>query len=176
MKEKTEGGLKKWDKYKYVALVVLAGVLLMLWPDSGERQTAREEPLLPADHLQEELEETLSRIDGVGEARVLLTTAGSARKQLAQNTDLRYSGNSLEPEDYQRSSEILLGDGLSGGEPLVIQTLYPTYRGAVVVCPGGDRAEVKLAVTQAVSAVTGLTSDRISVAKCQSSYGGGRTQ
>ena len=41
------------------------------------------------------------------------------------------------------------------------------YRGALVVCQGGDRADVKLAVTEAVSALTGLSSDRVTVAKCQ---------
>ena len=45
--------------------------------------------------------------------------------------------------------------------------VYPTYRGALVVCQGGDRADVKLAVTEAVSALTGLSSDRVTVAKCQ---------
>ena len=47
------------------------------------------------------------------------------------------------------------------------RTAYPTYRGALVVCQGGDRADVKLAVTEAVSALTGLSSDRVTVAKCQ---------
>ena len=44
--------------------------------------------------------------------------------------------------------------------------LYPTYRGALVVCQGGDRADVRLAVIEAVSVLTGLSSDRITVAKC----------
>ena len=44
--------------------------------------------------------------------------------------------------------------------------LSPTYRGALVVCQGGDRADVRLAVIEAVSVLTGLSSDRITVAKC----------
>lgn len=52
-------------------------------------------------------------------------------------------------------------------ETVVTRTAYPTYRGALVVCQGGDRADVKLAVTEAVSALTGLSSDRVTVAKCQ---------
>ena len=50
---------------------------------------------------------------------------------------------------------------------MVTQTRRPTYRGALVVCQGGDRAEVKLAVTEAVTALTGLTADRVTVAKWQ---------
>ena len=50
---------------------------------------------------------------------------------------------------------------------MVTRTVYPTYRGALVVCQGADRAEVRLAVTEAVTALTGLTADRVTVAKSQ---------
>ena len=172
MKEKTEGVLKKWDKYKYVAMVVLAGVLLMLWPESGKAPASGSAPA-PAEPLQQELEEILEHIAGVGQVRVLLTTDRDGERRLAQNTELRYSGEVERPESYQRSSQVLLQNGLNGGEPMVVQNLYPVYRGALIVCQGGDQPQVQLAVTQAVSSVTGLTSDRISIAKWQSSYGGG---
>jgi stage III sporulation protein AG len=37
-----------------------------------------------------------------------------------------------------------------------------------VVCQGGGSAEVRLAVTEAVAALTGLPADRVAVAKWQS--------
>ena len=80
---------------------------------------------------------------------------------------LRYSGSATAPEDYSRTSEPVLLDGGDREETVVTRTAYPTYRGALVVCQGGDRADVKLAVTEAVSALTGLSSDRVTVAKCQ---------
>ena len=58
-------------------------------------------------------------------------------------------------------------DGGSGDQVVVTQRRYPTYRGALVVCQGGDRPEVKLAVTEAVAALTGLSADRVTVAKWQ---------
>ena len=81
-------------------------------------------------------------------------------------SQLSYSGDTAAPEDYSRSSEVVLTGG-SGGGAVIVRTLYPTYRGALVVCEGGDRAEVRLAVTEAVSALTGLPSDRVTVAKWQ---------
>lgn len=66
-----------------------------------------------------------------------------------------------------RTSEPVLLDGGDREETVVTRMAYPTYRGALVVCQGGDRADVKLAVTEAVSALTGLSSDRVTVAKCQ---------
>ena len=40
-----------------------------------------------------------------------------------------------------------------------------TFRGAIVLCDGAENAAVRLAVTQAVETVCGLTSDRITVLK-----------
>ena len=69
--------------------------------------------------------------------------------------------------DADAEGQTVLLDGGDREETVVTRTAYPTYRGALVVCQGGDRADVKLAVTEAVSALTGLSSDRVTVAKCQ---------
>ena len=55
--------------------------------------------------------------------------------------------------------------GGSEKEPAVQSTVYPTYQGALVVCDGAERASVRLAVTQAVSSLTGLGSNKIAVVK-----------
>ena len=41
--------------------------------------------------------------------------------------------------------------------------IYPKFSGAIVVCDGADKASVKLMVLSAVSAATGLSSEKISV-------------
>ena len=173
MKEKTEtkGAKKRWERYKYAALVALVGVGLLLIP-TGEKaftdtkiQQEAADPQSQA--LQQQMEEILSVMSGVGQVKVLLTVDSDGERQLAQTTELSYSGAVASPEDYSRRSETVLVDGDSGEETVVVRTLYPTYRGALVVCTGGDRAEVRLAVTEAVAALTGLTSDQITVAKWQ---------
>ena len=93
--------------------------------------------------------------------------AADRERQLAQDSELSYSGSTAAPEDYSRSSQTVLVDDGSAEAPVVTRTVYPTYRGALVVCQGGDRADVKLAVTEAVAALTGLSADRITVAKSQ---------
>lgn len=170
MKEKTEGAKKPWERYKYAALAALVGVGLLLIPvgekeDTQRRQEAAEE--LQSLELQQQMEEILSVMSGVGQVKVLLTVDSDGERQLAQTTELSYSGAVASPEDYLRRSETVLVDGDSGEETVVVRTLYPTYRGALVVCTGGDRAEVRLAVTEAVAALTGLTSDQITVGKWQ---------
>ena len=169
---KTEGVRKLWDRYKYAILILLVGAGLLLWP-GGSGHTAQtgqsEAPpaYTAAETLRKDLEEILGQIQGVGTVRVLLTVDADGQRQLAEDSELSYSGSTAAPEDYSRSSQTVLVDDGSAEAPVVTRTVYPTYRGALVVCQGGDRADVKLAVTEAVAALTGLSADRITVAKSQ---------
>lgn len=167
-KIKAEGVRKIWSKYKFVVLVALVGVGLLLWPSGEETGETTTQPVAAEQpDLQREMEEILAKMDGVGQVQVLLTVESDGERQLAQDTELSYSGSTAAPEDYSRTSETVLVDGDGGNGPVVTKTQYPTYRGALVVCQGGGRADVRLTVTEAVSALTGLTADRITVAKWQ---------
>ena len=169
MKGKTEGVRKLWDRYKYAALVVLIGAGLLLWPSGkGGTETTSRRQTETADirDIQTEMEGILGAICGVGQVKVMLTVDSDGERQLAQDTELTYSGSAESPEDYSRRSETVLTDG-GGDGTVVTRTLYPTYRGALVVCQGGDRADVRLTVTEAVASLTGLSADRITVAKWQ---------
>ena len=169
MKGKTEGVRKLWDRYKYAALVVLIGAGLLLWPSGkGGTETTSRRQTETADirDIQTEMEGILGTISGVGQVKVMLTVDSDGERQLAQDTELTYSGSAAAPEDYSRRSETVLTDG-GGDGTVVTRTLYPTYRGALVVCQGGDRADVRLTVTEAVASLTGLSADRITVAKWQ---------
>lgn len=174
MKEKTKGARKIWDRYKYAALVALIGAGLLLWPGLGEASQRRESRKTQEARagwdirdVQREMEEILASMNGVGQVKVMLTVDSDGERQLAQDTQLSYSGNTAAPEDYSRRSETVLVDGSEGDEAVVVRTMYPTYRGALVVCQGGGSAEVRLAVTEAVCALTGLPSARVTVAKWQ---------
>ena len=68
------------------------------------------------------------------------------------------------PDVLSLSETVVLGNGTSA-EVVVTHSRYPRFVGALIVCEGGDRADVQLKVTQAVSALTGLSSERISVVK-----------
>ena len=51
---------------------------------------------------------------------------------------------------------------------VVTRERYPSYQGAVVVCEGAGDAAVRLALTEAVSALTGLSAERISIVQWKS--------
>lgn len=141
-------------EYKYVALILAIGVLLMLLPD---KQTEPEQlPVVEKSTVSQEerLEEILAQIQGVGKVRVLLTTAAGERNLYVYDEDSGGSREVVVVTDSQRSQA-----------GLITQVLPPTYLGAVIVCQGGDQPGVQLDVVEAVSDATGLSADKITVLK-----------
>ena len=164
MEAKTEGVRKLWEKYKIIGIVMAMGVVLLLWPGG-------EDPAVPGcqtvpeteDTLRQEMEEILSVMDGVGQVRVLLTTERTVENRFAQDGEVAYRGDPAAPEDYSRRWETVM----NGDQAVVTGRTSPVYRGALVVCQGGGQPSVRLTVTEAVAALTGLSADRITVAKWQ---------
>lgn len=149
-------------KYKYVLLVVLVGIFLMVLPEgSGETSTPlpREQTDQPTS-IAAELEEILSQIRGVGKVKVMITEASAAQTVYQTDTETTASGENTS----SRVETVVIGSG-SSREGLISTVTPPVYLGVVVVCQGGDQPNVKLAVVQAVAAVTGVGTDHISVLK-----------
>ena len=114
------------------------------------------------EEIQTEMEEILSHIQGVGQLQLMLTVDRGREQVLAGDTTLSYRGPTAAPEDYSRSSETVVLSG-DGGSVVVTQEVWPKFRGALVVCQGAEDPTVQLEVIEAVSALTGLGSDKISV-------------
>lgn len=161
--------LEVLGRYKYVLLVAALGALLLLWPQNEKTPEADTAVPVPAGASAAEteaaMEAILAKISGVGRVDVMLTLQSSSELVLAQDSTLRYSGSAQSPDDYQRSSETVT----DAGGVVVTREVYPQYRGALVVCDGGDNDAVRLEVISAVSALTGLGADRITVVKWQGS-------
>jgi len=147
----------KWIvKYKYLALIILVGVVLMLIPGKKEETAIVPEVSVspPSVSIREELEKILSNIQGAGRVQVMLTEKSG--EQIVYQTDT--------PSSDREDTVIITGqDRVQSG--LVQQILPPTYRGAIVLCQGADSPAVCLAVKEAVSKVTGLDTSEISVLK-----------
>lgn len=158
-------------RYKYALLVAAAGVALLLWPESpaaslGGGQEAAQTSAGAEDaarEMEEAMEDILEKIQGVGRVDVMLTLQSGGERILAADSALRYSGSTQAPDDYDRSSETVTVSGDGGQDVVVTQEIYPQYRGALVVCEGGGSDGVRLQVVEAVSALTGLGSDRVAV-------------
>ena len=115
--------------------------------------------------MQDALAKLLSKIDGAGRVEVLLSLEYGAESYYQSDEKISASGDTESREQtivlYQPDSTQRL--------PAVRKTRYPVYRGAVVVCEGAGSPSVELAIVQAVSRLTGLGSDKISVIKMKRS-------
>jgi stage III sporulation protein AG len=147
-------------EYKYVALILAIGILLMLLPEKQEMPDSA--PVQSSEgNLQAQLEEILSQIRGVGKVRVLLTVESGERTLYIRDEDRSESSENSQT----RSQAVIITDSDRAQQGLISQVLPPSYLGAVIVCQGGDQPEVKLAVVEAVCDAAGLTADKISVLK-----------
>lgn len=141
-------------KYKYVVLVLALGLTLMLIPGKKQVSESPDKAVSePQQSLEQRLESILSQIDGVGQVRVLLTEDNSG--------EIIYQTDAVS----DRVETVMVGRGSGQQEGLIRDSRAPNYRGAVILCKGADQAAVKLAVVEAVSRVTGLRTDQISVLK-----------
>lgn len=158
----------KWmdyiKKYRYVALVLLAGLVLMALPegeDAQENTIQAKEETVCQENLEDALSQILSQIEGAGKVKVLLTEA--AGEEILYQTDQDISQSEQGRDD--RRETVLVTDTQRSQEGLIRQVNPPQYQGAIVLCQGAGSPAVKLSIAEAVSDATGLTFDRITVLK-----------
>lgn len=154
------------QKYRPALLFAVLGMVLLLWPSGGESAQQPDDPtgeeIFDLAQVQREMEQILSDIDGVGRLRLMLTVSSGTQRELAEDSSSRRSAAS----EYEQKRETLtLSQGSGTQQVVVTRSVYPNYVGALVVCEGGGNASVRLAVTQAVSTLTGLSSERIAVVR-----------
>ena len=157
LKDKTQ----KWiGKYRYVIIVLLAGIVLMLLPSRQGNATQKQvetEQVIQKQDIPKELAQILSQIDGVGDVKVMLT--------MASGEETVYQTNTETTDGSCRIDTVIITDADRKEQGLIQKQNPPKYMGAIVVCEGGAKAAVKLSVVEAVSRVTGLGADQISVLK-----------
>ncbi len=140
-------------KGRWVLLLLFAfGItLLLLGRGGGEESAVSERDYFAAAEeyraaLEAELCELCSSIEGVGAVSVTVTLENGEECVYAKNES---TGS------YVTSS----------GEGLLLYKRLPTVRGVAVVCEGGDRDDVRLSVTEAVSTACGIGANKISISK-----------
>jgi len=170
VKGKENKGLKNLltgiEKLKYVLLIALVGAVLLLWPGETQekiqngpvlRNTGETAAGFDLEQMERRLSAALSKIEGAGEVTVLLTVQNSPRQVLAVDEQ--------ESDEQRKAETVVVSKGSGNQEPVLVEQVYPDYQGALIVCSGADRADIRLKLVEAVSALTGLGADKISICK-----------
>ena len=152
----------KLERFKYPALILLLGLALILWPAKQKQEAAPEITVQaePQESLEAKMEAVLSCIDGAGDVRVLLSKHSG--DETVYQTDETVSRDA--DAESRTCTTVMAGSDA----PVVRQTVYGQYRGALIVCRGADSPTVRLQIVNAVAGLTGLPTDRITVIKMKS--------
>ncbi len=165
------------SKYKYVVPIIAVGVVLLLWPSGDKTETDDTSIVHKKSDNEQEVAETekrlskiLSMVSGVGRVEVFLALEHDSKVTYASNVnvsaDERNDGNLTGNSNKSSQTNIVTVRDENGNETaLVTARSAVKYRGALVVCDGGDIASVRLKITQAVSNLLSLSTDAISVMK-----------
>ncbi len=153
-----------------LGIVVICGILFFFLSYSGEDKSPDTETAesriteSETDSLEEykkereeELKELLQKVEGVGQAEVMITLKASNEKvTLKDNTN---KGESNEEKT------VLVENSDRDSSPYIIQEKEPEIEGIVIVCGGGYDSVIKREITDAVSALFSIESHKIKIMK-----------
>ena len=154
-----------FQKYRYAILLLLVGILLLIKPAEEPPVQSVVQPVetgtVQSRDIQAELETLLSRLEGAGKVRVLLTQASGEEISYQTDEDIQTEENG---RDIRRDT-VVITDENRAQKGLIQRIDPPVYLGAVILCQGADRASVRLSIVEAVKSATGLPANRITVLK-----------
>ena len=160
------------QKYRYFFIMILIGLIFLIVPTTEKdtkTSTERAELTFSVDVLQNKIEKMLSKSEGVGRVEVLLTLKSGMEHIYAEEARVTLDRQENEAQfDYHEDSDkrpsVISGD--SGVEtPVLVKQIYPEFLGATVICDGAENATVRKLISEAISALTGIGSDKIAILK-----------
>ena len=165
IKQLPEKFYKLIKKYRYALLIIAIGLLMMTIPNTGNqinRTTPEETDAEPTESsLEDRLTSVLSLVDGAGQVRVILTIAEG--EEIVYQTDDNIT--STNDSNSKTIDTVTITDAQRNQTGLICQINPVSYKGVIIVCQGADNPTVRLNLVDAVSKLTGLGANRISVLK-----------
>ena len=153
-----------FKKYSFAFIVVAIGLVLMIIPTTKNNENqvnTQEQNTTVKITADKQIAHVLSQIKGAGNVEVMLTEAAGEEVLYQTNNN----DNTSENTTTTKRDTVIITDASRNQSGLIRQINPPSYLGVVVVCQGADNPTVKLAIVDAVSKLTGLGANRISVLK-----------
>lgn len=155
--------LEKSGKLKYAILLAAIGIFLLLLPEKSPAApavTLTEITAVAEPTVEERIAAILSQMDNAGRVEVMLTIKNEGEIIYQTDTEERIAENSADIR-----TETVFGASSEKGGALIRQRNAPEYLGALVLAQGGDLPDVQYRIKLAVSGLTGLGTDKITVLK-----------
>lgn len=185
--QKTEGNNKKNIENLVVFLILLIITVIainMIWSKDEDQPEVEEASykVLASENsnikenteydLQTELEDILSKMDGIGKVDVLITYSQTStvvpmysETESSTVTEETDSGGGTRKQESSNLNKEVITDG--DNKAITQTVILPKIEGAIVIAEGGGNATTKANIIQAVSAVTGLATYKVQVFEMQ---------
>lgn len=200
--EKSENNKKKIENLVVLVIILIITVIVinLIWNgdngDNGEEKKPTSDPNKKlATTIEEgiteetvqasssslykidaELEEILSKIEGVGEVNVMITYSQTSQTIPLYNEDRTTkdteetdkSGGTRKITESDSKKDIIFKESDGEKQPITQSIISPKIEGAIIAAKGAANVDVKTKIVQAVEAVTGLATHKIQVFEMQS--------
>ena len=163
-----------------IILIITVLIINTMWSnnDKEDEEDAQQSSKVLAqtetsehNNLEENLEDILATINGVGKVNVLIKYSESSTIVAMYNETISESttkesdgdGGNKDVKETESKKEIVYTDEDGSSKPITEKVLMPTIEGAIVTAQGASNANVKTSIVSAVEAVTGLAVHKIQV-------------
>lgn len=159
--EKLIPRLKDDKKLIFIIALGVFGMLLLLFSGNGNSDTVKEvTDSFDIKEIQTETEKKLTSllesVSGAGKVKVMVTFESLEERIYAINTESESSVDS-----YEYSDEYVLVENSGDTDGLTLKVLAPVIRGVGITCEGASSAVVKQEISKLVSAVLGISVNKI---------------
>lgn len=188
MEENNKKGIEqlveKWKKYlihmkkETILIVFLMGIILLViaMPTKKKQDTDsaitdkvsnvgenRNRNVTYQEEIEKELAHILSYINGVGEAKVMVTLTDGGTSVVEKDCVINEEGHANESKTYRSEEKSVYEENEQGETPFVISYKTPQVGGVLVVCEGGEDPKVKKEILEAIMALFPIESHKISI-------------
>lgn len=123
------------------------------------------------DNLENNLEDILESINGVGKVKVLIkysessTVVAMYNETISESTTKENDGDGgvKDVKETENKKEIVYTDEDGTNKPITEKVVMPVIEGAIITAQGAGNSNVKASIVSAVEAVTGLAVHKIQV-------------
>ncbi|MBP9989511.1 MAG: hypothetical protein KBT46_08435 [Ruminococcus sp.] len=157
------GNLKIDKRLAIIIVLGMTGILLLTMSElvpKDETKKAKNESEIQFEEYEENLEKRLTSIigsiRGAGQTKVMVTLESG-------DENIYATENKKDDEKNENKYVIIENNGDDGG--LLLKVVEPEIRGVAVVCEGADSAQVRQEIINTVTAVLGISTNRVNIAK-----------
>lgn len=151
-----------------VAIILLAFVLLVYAGVNAYKKNSTTEMKTKKQvtKIEEEMEQILSRIDGAGKVKVMITYDGTVEyitaNTINKNKTTSQDGDRLNDTTSEVISPVIVNQNGESG-PVILKEVQPDIKGVIIVAEGAYNKSVKLELMRAVMVALDVGAENIEV-------------